>query len=177
MIVASAVLGVLFVLNQQNADNSPQTEPPTEPVGAPTYPPELREFYDATNGAYWFNNTGWLSEAVACTWFGIRCDSNGIIITIHLNNNNLTGSFPNNFTNIVSNLRELDVSNNNLTGTIPATFGLYPGLNRLILKNNKLRGPVPSFNHQKTSFLDHLDLSSNQLSGTLPSFDKLILFS
>jgi len=177
VIVASAVLGVLFVLHQQNTDDSPQTEPPTEPVGAPIYPPELREFFDATNGAHWLNNTGWLSNTDVCTWFGITCDGNGNVKMLHLNNNNLIGSIPNNFTNIVSQLQELDFSYNNLTGTIPATFGLYPGLNRLILKNNKLRGPVPSFNHQKTSFLDHLDLSSNQLSGTLPSFDKLILFS
>ena len=33
----------------------------------------LMDFYDATHGQYWRNNSGWGELSDVCSWFGISC--------------------------------------------------------------------------------------------------------
>jgi hypothetical protein len=45
----------------------------------------LAVFYYMTNGDTWSRNDGWLLAGVPeCTWFGVICDSNGLVISLSL---------------------------------------------------------------------------------------------
>ncbi|GGD07541.1 hypothetical protein GCM10011368_06840 [Hyunsoonleella pacifica] len=98
----------------------------------------LSEFYDATNGDQWINNTNWKDPNVpVCDWYGISTDINpntGItrISGLNLSNNNLEGYIPQTFANLDVNTRaSIDLSNNKLRGesqqisvpVIPAYLG------------------------------------------------------
>ncbi len=174
-VVVSAVLGVLIVLHQHITPLSSSTVPLTD--HAANYPSEWREFFDATNGAHWVNNTGWLTNSDLCTWFGITCDGRGKVTMLHLNNNNLAGSIPNNFRNVLGDLKVLDLGHNSLSGQIPPNFGLLMNLQKITLSHNNLFGQIPPFtrgrNDSGTVTVVYLDLSSNLFTGTIPSFEPL----
>lgn len=45
----------------------------------------LATFFNATNGADWENNNGWLTKFPICeAWFGVICDNNGRISTVNI---------------------------------------------------------------------------------------------
>lgn len=61
----------------------------------------LTLLYQSTGGDDWYNNDGWLTDADICEWYGITCweegaDRIGRVRHIHLDNNNLVGSIPQN---------------------------------------------------------------------------------
>ncbi len=60
----------------------------------------LQAIYNATNGAHWKQNDGWLSEKLPCEWYGITCVE-GAIVEINLSNNDLDGSIPPEVGNLV----------------------------------------------------------------------------
>ena len=53
----------------------------------------LIALYDATDGANWDDNEGWLVDPDECTWFGVTCTS-GIVTELDLGDNNLDGTIP-----------------------------------------------------------------------------------
>jgi len=53
----------------------------------------LIDFYNATGGPSWTNNTNWLTAADVSTWYGVTT-SGGHITEINLNTNNLVGTIP-----------------------------------------------------------------------------------
>lgn len=46
--------------------------------------------YESLNGDFWYDNTGWLTDAIICEWHGVDC-TDGRVSSINLNGNNLTG--------------------------------------------------------------------------------------
>ena len=104
----------------------------------------LVEFYNATNGANWTNNTNWNSSEPLERWYGVSTDESGRVTALDLRNNQLTGSIPSSLGSL-SNLRWLWLLNNDLTGSIPSSLGsLSSNLGVLWLRNNQLTGSIPA---------------------------------
>lgn len=98
----------------------------------------LFSLYNATDGANWTDNSGWLGdEGTECNWFGVSCEDNKV--------------------------REIDLSGNNLVGTIPEDLRLISDLVLLDLGDNQLTGSVPSAVYKMDS-LETLQVAGNNLS-------------
>jgi len=147
----------------------------------------LATFYFATNVEVnvtanvtsWTNNTFWLSYNVSeCLWYNQASDSVGVedacdadlfLTTLSLEENNLTGTLPQDgfFERMVA-LEELDMEDNNLSGTLPSTVATMMLLQDLDLSDNQLTGTLFSELGDMTN-LEYLDLSNNVFEGPLPS--------
>ena len=103
----------------------------------------LVEFYNATNGANWGNNTNWNSSAPLDQWYGVFTNANGRVTDLDLDTNGLTGSIPSSLGSL-TNLAWLDLSNNQLTGSIPSSLGSLTNLTHLWLNGNQLTGSIPA---------------------------------
>ena len=123
--------------------------------------------YNATGGANWTNNTGWLgAEGTECSWFGVSCE-NGNVVSINLSSNGLVGTIPSSLSQF-SELRNLILNNNQLSGSIPVELAQLSKLNYLSLATNQLTGAVPAQLSQFAN-LTRLFLHQNQLTGAIPS--------
>ena len=150
----------------------------------------LMEFYKATGGDNWNDNTNWGTDRPLNEWKGITLNVEGRVKQISLNNNNLTGYIPSEIGNLkaldgielqgnnlsgnipseIGNLKELywlNISYNKLSGNIPSEICNLTRLFRIYLSNNELTGEIPPKLDNLTG-LYVLDLSHNQLSGTIP---------
>ena len=150
----------------------------------------LIEFYKATNGENWKNNTNWCSDKPLNEWYGISANL-GQVARIRLSNNQLSGSIPESLGNL--SIVDLDLSNNQLSGNIPESIGNLSEIRYILLSNNQLSGNIPksignlselkniSFDHNRLSGnipesigylskLFNLTLNNNQLSGNIPEF-------
>ena len=124
----------------------------------------LKSFYDKTGGDQWAHNDNWLSGESLSQWYGInehKLSNN--IEKLKLNSNNLTGSFPEEVAEIMSQIN--------------LSLSLYPGDNCLDLNYNNLYGPIPDAvrNHKRWNELgwgcveqnydtkDELDLTNSNL--------------
>ncbi len=136
----------------------------------------LVEFYNATNGANWSDNTNWKSDEPLDTWHGVTTDGGGRVTHLELPYNNLMGEVPDQSLNrdvpivgLLKNLRVLDLSYNALSGRIPSALGNFVNLDVLNLDNNQLTGSIPSSLGSLTN-LESLYLGNNQLTGSIPSW-------
>ena len=130
----------------------------------------LATFYEATGGANWKRNHGWLSDRPLRHWEGVRTDEWGRVVQLALWNNNLTGLIPPQLGNL-ANLKNLILPWNDLTGPIPGELGQLARLEELNLGDNLLTGPIPSELGNLTN-LQYLDLqsksSNHRLTGPIP---------
>jgi Leucine-rich repeat (LRR) protein len=94
----------------------------------------LEEFYEATGGDKWTNDTGWLGTGDVSTWFGIQVVNNKIV-AINLPNNNLKGYVPDNLTTL-NELQTINISGNRVS-SIP-DLSVIPTLTTLNVADNKL---------------------------------------
>ena len=127
----------------------------------------LIALYNATNGAGWTNNSGWVTATVGteCTWYGVTCGG-GQVTALILSNNQLSGVMPTELGNL-SRLFYLIMAGNQLTGSIPPELGSLPKLTNLVLASNQLSGSIPA-ELENLPTLNQMNLSSNQLSGSIP---------
>ncbi|CAI9290221.1 unnamed protein product [Lactuca saligna] len=98
----------------------------------------------------------------------------GLLKSIDLSSNKLTGHIPYELTNL-HELLALNLSKNSLLGEIPQQVGEMKKLLALDLSINSLSGEIPSSMSQMTS-LCYLNVSSNNLSGRIPSSTQLQSF-
>ncbi|XP_022714558.1 probable LRR receptor-like serine/threonine-protein kinase IRK [Durio zibethinus] len=87
---------------------------------------------------------------------------------VYLISNHFEGLIPDNISETMPMLRDLDLSRNFLTGGIPSSIVKLKNLISLVLSYNNLSGELP----QDWSQLQHLqvlDLAKNNLSGDIPS--------
>ena len=122
--------------------------------------------YNATGGANWTNNSGWLSAAPLDQWHGVTTDAEGRVSTLDLRNNGLSGEIPEELGSL-TNLTKLYLQGNQLSGQIPSELGSLTNLTWLVLSGNQLSGKIPSELGGLTN-LTHLYLSENQLSREIP---------
>jgi len=94
-------------------------------------------------GENWKNRKNYASDLVTCSWDGVSCDTNGIVI-------------------------EIDLGDNNLVGRLPSEIGFFPNLQSLVLERNEIGGKIPSSLFQMTQ-LTMLSLSDNVLTGEIPT--------
>ena len=125
----------------------------------------LVEFYEATNGDNWTDNSGWL-QAPVVGWSGIRLSGEGRVIVISLTEDSLSGFIPSDLGNLAE-LSWLWLIGNNLSGPIPSELGNLSKLEMLRLNGRQLSGPIPP-ELGKLTELRYLLLSRNQLSGPIP---------
>ncbi|PWA96053.1 leucine-rich repeat domain, L domain-like protein [Artemisia annua] len=98
----------------------------------------------------------------------------GLVKTIDLSTNSLTGQIPYEITNL-QGLVILNLSNNALLGEIPKDIGQMKELQSLDLSKNSFSGGLPS-SMSEMNFLDYLDVSHNKFSGRIPSSTQLQSF-
>ncbi|KAJ9555478.1 LOW QUALITY PROTEIN: hypothetical protein OSB04_010092 [Centaurea solstitialis] len=98
----------------------------------------------------------------------------GLLTSIDLSSNNLTGQIPNELTDL-HELLALNLSKNALLGEIPRGIGEMKKLEIFDLSRNNFSGGIPSSMSQTTS-LNWLDVSYNKLSGRIPSSTQLQSF-
>lgn len=143
----------------------------------------LLELYDATGGASWEDNTGWLGAmGTECSWYGVTCNSAGDrVAEIELKDNNLSGELPD-LSPLVA-LEALDIRKNSLTGSVPALptsivkfsaggnqistisdLSALVSLETLWISSNDLTGPLPALPPSIVS----LTASYNQFIGNIP---------
>jgi len=135
----------------------------------------LLALYEATSGADWLDNTGWLEIDTPCSWFGVTCQD-GHVSGIVLPENHLVGELPTELGSL-SGLSILDLQKNQLSGEIPGELGNLiikdedgnlSGLQHLDLSSNRLGGSFPT-GLGNLQNLKILDLSDNLVSGNLPT--------
>lgn len=79
----------------------------------------LASLYNATNGPVWYDNTNWLSDRPAGTWYGVTTDMEGRVTGIDLSDNNLNGYLSGELAGL-TNLTALNLSSNVfLSGPLP----------------------------------------------------------
>ena len=96
-------------------------------------------------------------------------NSSESLAVVDFSDNQLTSSIIYWLANFSNNLVDLHLSNNQLQGSIPEGFANMISLGTLDLSSNQLQGSIPDAFTNMTS-LRALDLSSNQLQGDLSSF-------
>ena len=155
----------------------------------------LVALYNATNGASWTDNSNWnvttgTKDDVTSDWYGLSVTS-GHVRSIHLNNNNLSGTIPTTLGDLellqnlylyenqltgaiptsienITYLRQLKLNDNQLTGNIPSEIGNLLSLEKIMLHNNQLSGSIPIEIGNLTK-LKWLLLKNNQFTGNIPS--------
>jgi len=120
-------------------------------------------FFQSTNGKHWKNTQyKWGESSDICNWYGLKC-TNGIVTTLSLDDNNLSGSIPVE-TGLLTQLTQLNLHNNILAGSIPSEIGQLTQLTQLELDYNILSGSIP-VEIGELNQLTQLDLNNNNLTG------------
>jgi len=125
----------------------------------------LVSLYNATDGANWSTNNGWLANNTVCMWYGVTCTA-GSVSSLDLNGNQLTGYIPADLASLI-HLKVLDLSWNQLGGGIPSELGSLSNLQKLTLSCNPLGGTIPT-QLANLSQLSELYLDCDYLTGTIP---------
>ena len=126
----------------------------------------LQALYNATGGANWTNNDGWLTNVPISQWDGVTTDGSGRVTELNLTRNQLKGEIPTELGSL-ANLELLALGGNLLTGKIPAGLGSLTNLEELYLWGNELTGAIPT-ELGSLANLKELWLSENQLTGKIP---------
>ncbi len=129
--------------------------------------PALVALYEATSGAGWIANDGWLSERPIKEWYGVTIGSSGRVTGLTLAASNLVGSVPPELGDL-SRLEILDLERNELSGGIPPELGGLQELRTLNLGVNDLTGEIPPELGNLTS-LEDMRLRRNDLTGPIPA--------
>ena len=126
----------------------------------------LVALYNATDGASWANNSGWLTDVPMSQWHGVETANTGRVTGLILETNQLSGEIPDGL-GALTNLATLNLGSNRLRGEIPAGLGNLTNLTELNLWSNRLSGEIPVELGSLTN-LTKLDLSQNPISGEIP---------
>lgn len=105
------------------------------------------------------------SAANPCSWFGVACDRNKLVISLDLSNSQISGELGPEIS-WLTQLKSLNLSSNYLSGPIPSQIGNCSLLQQLDLSLNVLNGEIPdSFGNLR---LKSLCLFNNSLNGSIP---------
>jgi Leucine-rich repeat (LRR) protein len=125
----------------------------------------LIALYNSTDGANW--DEPWDLTQTAFFWEGVIISSQGRVLGIVLDDNNLNGTIPSEIGDL-SALIGLVLSDNELEGEIPAEIGNLSSLEALTLQGNELSGAIPPEISGLAS-LEEMNLAGNDLNGAIPA--------
>ena len=131
----------------------------------------LSIFSEASGRDNWTKTNNWRNSFTFSDWYGVRTDSDGRVIELKLDNNNLTGEISDSLRDL-ARLKRLVLRQNKLSEAIPPELGDLTGLTHLLLGENQLRGAILSELGDLTGFLA-LGLSDNELSCDIPDLSPL----
>ena len=100
----------------------------------------LRALYEAAGGGGWTHAEGWLGDVPLDEWYGVDVDSSGLVSTVGLAGNGLSGGLPSRLGDLAG-LTALRIGDNALTGRLPLSLRLTP-LQELRYANTSLCAPV-----------------------------------
>ena len=103
----------------------------------------LRALYEAAGGGGWTNADGWLGDGRLGEWYGVDVDSSGLVSTVDLAGNGLSGGLPGRLGDLAG-LTALRVGDNALTGRLPTSLRLTP-LQELRYADTDLCVPVEAW--------------------------------
>ena len=111
----------------------------------------LIALYDATNGANWFFNSGWLvTGSDECNWYGVTCNGSGTVTELALTSNKLDGTIPSDI-GLLTELGKLDIDDSLLSYLLPFLRVLtlflsdfYDPAEKLDFTSNSLVDPIPT---------------------------------
>lgn len=136
----------------------------------------LVEFYNATDGPNWVNNTNWCTDAPLSTWYGLTTDEEGRVTSIVMKNNGLSGNAGSTLAPL-RKLATLEVDNDMTQSGINRLTSLdlsgNPALVSLVCSSNSLNRLTLTSNHAlevlncSDNALTSLNLSGNTLLGDL----------
>lgn len=144
----------------------------------------------------WTSQINWITDEPECTWEGITCHNNGVVIGIALPDHSLSGSVPIELA-LLPHLENIDVNSNFLymegdmhavwkhlvhlkkiamednfivTSTgLPTEFGMLSNLYYLQISYNLLQGEFTEEVFAGMPKLQHFEFESNYISGDFPS--------
>jgi Leucine-rich repeat (LRR) protein len=123
--------------------------------------------YQAASLDKWSVNTGWLTDASVCDWYGIDCDGNGLVTSINLRNNGVKGNFIPELSMLADTLTYIDIGENGVKGKIPKEIGYFSNLATLLMDENEMEKDLPD-EISGMSSLQKWDLHHNYFTGTVP---------
>ena len=130
----------------------------------------LVEFYEATNGNQWTDNTNWCSDKPIEEWYGVRTwKGYPYVKSLYLGNNNLSGHLPEGdcFTRMVG-LAALYLNENQIGGSIPQCLKNSFFLSNLKMNDNQITGELPEWLFDLPLF-KYLEVDHNKLTGPIPA--------
>jgi len=142
----------------------------------------LLTFWYSTNGKAWSANDKWLETEDECTWFGVTCNLNSVVIQIgteeeNLAGNNLVGHIPQDLFQLKS-MRSIAAANNPyLTGPIPPSIGTLSDLTSVYLNGCGLNGYVCLSFDNLTIFLSVVGLLAFLLQLLTVQLQYIYVFS
>ena len=126
----------------------------------------LVALYEATEGAGWIENDGWLSDRPVRQWHGVTTGESGRVTAVSLSAHNLIGSIPPDLGRL-THLETLNLQRNTLAGPIPPELANLDSLRTLFLALNRLTGRIPA-ELGNLANLEDLRLRGNGLTGPIP---------
>ena len=129
----------------------------------------LMEFYRATDGDHWSNNTNWGSDKPISEWFGVTTHDRPYVHTLDLGYNNLKGELPSRGTFAkMGPTSQYNLFENQLSGTIPEDWVHNLSLWGIVVDVNQLSGPLSAEFFEHPTF-GRFEASGNNLTGSMPA--------
>lgn len=142
----------LILSNGCHSLNQNQPYPPQQEIEA------LVDFFNSTGGNSWTipYNCGWTNNIHnisynPCSWYGVSCDSSGLVTSIIFTENaNIVGTLPNticNLTNVqqitISNYKHITIESNTIYGIIPDCWTNTSSIVKFIINGGCITGQYP----------------------------------
>lgn len=140
----------------------------------------LIDLYNVAGGDAWYDNTNWCSDKPLNEWYGVKVSPEGLVYSLTLNLNNLTGSLEEVLSTLydIEGLEDLYLHcNYELSGEIPKSINKFRNLRTMYLSQCNLKGSIPS-EMAELEGLDILDIRNCGLEGDIPkSFQETSIWS
>lgn len=132
----------------------------------------LMDFYQATDGANWTQNSGWNTANPnviqdVSAFYGVSTNASGNVVGIFLPNNEVIGELPESIGNLIY-LEQLYLFSNNLYQHIPQSIGNLISLKGLYLNSSRINYSTIPESIGDLINLEYLNLHANNLQGTVP---------
>lgn len=127
----------------------------------------LALLFASWDGVNWLSRNKWLSSSDECSWFGLDCNGQGVIVNLNVAENNaiidLAFMAP-----LLDHVEALNVSYNTLMDNkIPTEVGLLSKMKILDVTGTGVNGSLPTELFDLGSSLQSFSASYNALSGTI----------